>query len=150
MAANLCAWIERRVAPAGVGIVLCLAMVGCGSGQAPTVPVEGTVLYQGKPLTSGSVMFLSATGSVAVGEIGKDGTFRLSTDKAEGATIGTHRVAINSFREPTAEERAKAAGTESGPQPVPAIPQKYLTPDTSNLTAEVKAKNEPFRFELTD
>jgi len=139
-----------QLAAGCLAAVLGVAVVGCGKGQAPTAPVQGTVLYRGVPLTSGSVMFVSTTGAVAAGEIGKDGTFRLSTGKAEGAVIGTHRVAITSFREPTADERAKAAGTESGPQPVPAIPQRYLAPDTSKLTAEVKAKNEPFRFELVD
>ena len=151
MDANLCKFREWFIAGAGLGVAVCLVLAGCGSKRLPVAPVEGTVLYQGKPLTSGSVTFLSASGPVAVGEIRNDGAFRLSTYAGgDGAVLGAHQVAISSFREPTAEEKAKAAGTENGAQPVPSIPQRYLNPATSKLIAEVKAKNEPFRFELTD
>lgn len=150
MVANLCRRREWTAGVAGLGLLLCLAIAGCGSRRLPVAPVEGSVLYRGKPLTSGSVTFLSAEGPVAVGEIQQDGTFRLSTyGDGDGAPIGTHQVAVSSLREPTAQERAKAAGSEPL-ENLPAIPQKYFNPATSGLTAEVKSQNEPFRFELAN
>jgi hypothetical protein len=150
MVAKLCRRREWFVVWAGVGIVLCLSIAGCGSDRLPVVPVEGTVRYRGKPLESGSVTFLSAAGPVAVGEIQKDGRFHLTTYRdGDGATLGTHQVTVGCYREPTAAERAKAAGSEPL-GPIPVIPRKYLAPSTSGLTAEVKSQNEPFRLELAD
>src|SRR5690348_16271909 len=58
-----------------------LAVTGCGSngGKAPgkTVPVKGTVTYQGKPLTKGTVRFEPDAGPEAEGEIRPDGTYEL-------------------------------------------------------------------------
>ncbi len=135
----------------GLGLVLWIGSIaGCGGDTLPVAPVEGTVLYNGKPLTSGVVTFLPATGPVATGEIQSDGTFRLSTyGDGDGAVLGKHQVSIGSFRDPTKEEIAKAAGSEPLGS-IPVTPQKYLTPATSGLTAEVKQQNEPFRFEIRD
>lgn len=150
MVAKLCKRREWFVVLLGLGMAVCLATTGCGSKRLPLAPVEGTVHYRGKPLESGSVTFLSAAGPVAVGEIQKDGRFRLTTyHDGDGAPLGTHQVSVGCFREPTAAERAKAAGSEPL-GPIPVIPRKYLAPSTSGLTAEVKSQNEPFRLELVD
>lgn len=151
MVRNLRKFRKQSRAFAGIGLAICVAAVaGCGSGKLPVVPVEGTVVYKGQPLQSGVVTFLPSSGPVASGEIQSDGTFRLSTyGNGDGAVLGSHQVTIGSFREPTAEETAKAAGSE----PLGSIavtPQKYLVPTTSGLTAEVKEQNELFRFELVD
>ena len=141
-------WLFAHI---GLGLALWSgAIAGCGSGELPVAPVEGTVLYNGKPLTSGVVTFLPATGPVATGEIQSDGTFRLSTyGDGDGAVLGKHQVSIGSFRDPTKEEIAKAEGAEPLGS-IPVTPQKYLTPATRGLTAEVKQQNEPFQFELRD
>ena len=63
-----------------------------------TFPVKGKVLYRGKPLTSGRIVFEPRdSGREASGGIQPDGTFELSTfAKGDGAVPGTHRVAVTS------------------------------------------------------
>jgi hypothetical protein len=136
---------------AGLASAVCLGLAGCGSDRVPVAPVEGKVFLRGRPLESGWVTFQPTNGGpAATGEIEKDGTFRLSTyENGDGAPIGTHKVAVASFRKPTAQEQAAMAGSEPL-DAIPILPQKYLTPATSGLTAEVKPQNEPYRFELVD
>ena len=78
------------------------AVSGCGSSEAKpyltaTVPVKGKVIYQGKNLTGGSIIFEpEGAGREARGTIQADGTFTLSTyAKDDGAVLGPHRVAVD-------------------------------------------------------
>lgn len=84
----------------------CLAVVmaagGCGRREL-LVPVKGVVLLDGKPLSSGVVQFQPASGQMATGEIGGDGTFTLSRHALnDGVPPGTYRVAVSAF-DPQAE-----------------------------------------------
>src|SRR5690606_8125533 len=55
-------------------------LLGCGSpGTAPTVPVEGTLLHNGKPATAARIVFTPASGRPAVGNTDEQGRFTLST-----------------------------------------------------------------------
>ncbi|MDY0168420.1 MAG: hypothetical protein RBS80_17860 [Thermoguttaceae bacterium] len=143
---------ERRSPFPWVGTVLLvtLAIAGCGGDQLSTAPVQGKVLYQGKPLQFGAVTFQPAAGPPASGAIQSDGTFRLSTyGRNDGAILGTHKVAVSCFD----SQRPDAPPPDPNAEPglgKPLIPQKYLSADTSGLTAEVKSRNEPFEFQLTD
>ncbi|MEN6405319.1 MAG: hypothetical protein ABFC77_02495 [Thermoguttaceae bacterium] len=125
-------------------IAICLTTTGCGrSDHASTVSVTGKVTFNGKPLQSGSVMFVPDTGRPAEGEIQSDGTFQLTTyAKNDGAAIGHHRVAI------TCTGPSKDTSGEASPGPS-LIPEKYGDYKTSGLEVTVKDKNEPFVFELT-
>jgi hypothetical protein len=74
---------------------------GCGEGSegaAPvsTLPVKGTVTYRGKRLARGTIKFEpEGLGREAYGTIKSDGTFVLTTYKADdGAVPGSHRVAV--------------------------------------------------------
>ena len=130
-------------------VVLCAA-VGCGSGRLPTAPVEGKVLYQGKPLQFGNVMLQPDSGPMARGTIQSDGSFRLSTyGSGDGAVIGTHRVRVACFenQSPNAPPPNPTRELSVGKS---LIPRKYLYLDTSGLRVEVESKNEPFVFELAD
>lgn len=127
-----------------------LVLVGCGGDRLSVVPVEGKVLYQGKPLEFGAVTFQPAAGPPASGAIQSDGSFRLSTyGNQDGAVPGMHKVAIVCFD----SQRPDAPPPDPSAEPglgKPLIPRKYLSADTSGLTAEVKSRNEPFEFTLTD
>jgi hypothetical protein len=130
---------------------LLVSVVGCGRRGAAMAPVGGSVSYQGKPLNFGGVIFQpGAGGSCATGVIQSDGTFQLSTPgSGDGAVIGTHRVAISCFESQSPDFPPTKPGTE----PVIGkllIPRKYVSPATSGIVVEVKAENEPFRFELVD
>lgn len=84
-------------------LAFCALPLGCGkNADAPrTYPVTGKVIYKGgAPLAGGSIHFTSTSDpSVrAVGEIGNDGSFTLSTlignQKLAGAVEGTHEVSV--------------------------------------------------------
>src|SRR5215467_7696305 len=66
------------------------------SGGPRTFPVKGTVMYNGKPVPKGTVLFTPVTsGPTATGELNQDGTYRLTTYKpGDGACIGEYRVVI--------------------------------------------------------
>jgi len=121
---------------------------GCNRGPM-LVPVSGTVLYNGKPLEFGSVMFQPRSGQPAVGEIQPDGTFRLSTFALDdGAVVGIHKVRIACYE-------SQRPGTVKGPGEQSLgkllIPLKYTFFDQSGLTAEVREdRTEPYVFELRD
>ncbi len=73
---------------------------GCGPG-VKTFPVKGKVVFKGgKPVTDGRVQFQSTTDPQlkALGEIGSDGSFTLSTyvdgKVAPGAAPGPHKVTV--------------------------------------------------------
>jgi hypothetical protein len=125
-------------------LVQCLAAVaftGCGTNDL--VPVGGTVQYHGKPLDHGRVAFYPQDGRQAFGEI-RDGHFTLTSYRpGDGAAVGTHRVTIHCD--------VPADPKDPFSDRVSLIPKRYLKPETSGLTAEVKpAGNNEFSFELTD
>lgn len=136
----------------GLGLAAaCLTASGCGRSDRPAVaPVQGKVLYRGKPLEFGAVLFQPPAGAPASGQIQPDGTFRLSTyGTNDGAAVGTHKVSISCFE----SQRPDAPPPDPNTEPSlgkPLVPAKFLSAETSGLTAEVKADNEPFVFELTD
>lgn len=83
--------------------VLCstLAMVGCGSrGAFDTVPVHGTVTFEGKPVTEGTIDLVPVpgTGSEMAGKPGaasiqEDGTYQAGTyATTDGIVPGKKRV----------------------------------------------------------
>jgi hypothetical protein len=120
------------------GLVLA-TVIGCGGG--PSLPgrakVTGKVTLDGKPLARGTVTFApdnarGTTGPAAVGQIGADGKYELTTDRSgrggDGAVIGFHRISVQSREDVEAGQLAKSL-----------IPAAYEDPDRSGLTAEVKA-----------
>lgn len=87
------------VATASLGVALLAA--GC---ERPSllVPVNGRVLLDGKPLSSGVVQFQPASGQAASGQLAEDGSFVLSRHApGDGVPPGTYRVAVISY-DPTA------------------------------------------------
>jgi hypothetical protein len=116
-----------------------LVLFGCSASDAPkTAPVSGTVTMQGKPLAGAGVTFFpTGKGPMATGNTNENGEFTLMTNRpGDGAPVGGHRVAIGN-----AEEGRRKSG--------PNIPERYGKPDSSGLTAEVKAgQKNVFAFDL--
>jgi hypothetical protein len=76
-----------------------IAITGCGDGRPTRVPVSGTVLINGQPLTRGYVKFVPPNGRPSLGKIGEDGKFVLTCyDGSDGAIPGTHRVQVAANR----------------------------------------------------
>src|SRR4051794_37959573 len=94
--------IDRPESPATRGYLARLAMLafaalsvtGCGSRSLGKV--HGKVTVGGVPVPGGTIMFYPADGPGAVGAIGQDGVYTLTTHRSgDGATIGSHKVAIH-------------------------------------------------------
>lgn len=114
--------------------------LGCDSpGTAPTVPVEGTLLYNGKPATAARVVFMPASGRPAAGNTDEQGHFVLSTfDPEDGAVTGAHKVTVSDLERNWNQDPSKSR-----------FPTPYERPDTTPLIVEVKAADEnAFTFDM--
>jgi hypothetical protein len=105
---------------------LLLAAAGCG-GQPKLAPVSGRVFYRGVPLPGGTIVYTpdeerGGRGPLAMGEVGTDGRFTLSTGRHKGAVPGWHRITV------------APAGRGGGP----ALPLRYRDPEQSGWRLEVK------------
>ena len=116
--------------------------LGCKK-NPEVVPVAGKVLYNGKPLPFGIVMFQPEVGQAAQGEIQPDGSFQLSSYLPnDGAVPGRHKISIRCFS-------GQKTADGGGPPGRLLIPQKYTRFGTSGLTAEIaNGANEPLVLEL--
>jgi hypothetical protein len=133
------------VRPVLLALVAC---AGCGdqADEFPREAVSGTVTFEDKPLASGMILFLPATGrgdTQAGGPI-TNGSFNIA--RAGGPVPGTYTVVITAAAEASSAPPA-APGKELA-LPKEFVPAKYNT--RSKLTAEVKqgAENR-FAFALT-
>jgi hypothetical protein len=95
-------------------LILLMIISGCNGKSVPTIKVQGTVTYKGKPVEQGSVAFhpIEVYGGhprrIAAGKIGPQGTYSLSTfEKDDGAIPGEYKVIIISR-----EQRKSFEGTE--------------------------------------
>ena len=115
-----------------------LAVAGCGgSKQAETRKISGTVTLDGRPLAKGYVLFVPDRGRAAKGQIQSDGGYTLGTyGSADGAMLGTHRVAVI-CREEAPPIKDKDLGIEILRPGRSLIPEHYGDTATSGLTFEV-------------
>lgn len=112
---------------------------GCGgateqaSSLLKPVPVKGSVLYKGKPLSGGSVRFEPEDGGrEAAGNIEQDGSFTLTTfQSADGAVAGKHRVAVD----PPADKPKS-------------LPAKYKNAASSGIVLEVTPERTEYVVDL--
>ncbi len=126
-----------------------LAIAGCGESSAltqPFYPVKGkVVLADGKPLTTGSVLFVGVTTNISIAaSIGSDGAFEFTGDKP-GLPVGEYRVAIGL----EGRQGTQAKSSRSRPKENIPFPAKYLDDDASKLTADVKADSSSNDFTFT-
>lgn len=99
-----------------------------GKDQAPGGKVSGRVRFQGKPVTSGTVLFAEEGGKQTFSApLGPDGAYAFPTP----VPYGTYRVAI---------------GTAKGGQTV--VPPTYRDPATSALRLEVRQPAQQHDIEL--
>jgi hypothetical protein len=109
-----------------------LLAVSC-SGRKSVYPVRGKVLFEGAPAVGARVQFHPENQSAEqpfapVGEVDKDGTFRLTTYSHEdGAPAGRYTVTVL---------WGKPSKGGDGYDQI-WVPERYLSPATSKLTADV-------------
>ena len=127
-------------------LVVTFILAGCGRNDGLiTAPVVGKVTYRGKPLPNGTVMFVPGEGPAATGEISRDGSYRLSTGSLDGAVLGNHKVSITALA-----DIGGALPEQRSPTPPSLLPAKYLSHETSGLTAEVKQGKNEVNFDLAN
>jgi hypothetical protein len=143
-----------------VGVVgLSVLVAGCGGGaERPKVfPVSGKVTQKGKALTSGDVTFTpvgaaDGRGHIATGQIGSDGTYRLTTfNTGDGAVPGTHKVTV--VARSTADMRKMnelGGGKIAYKLPPSVLPPKYTSVDSTPLKYTVEEKNNTIDIPLPD
>ena len=107
-----------------------LSVCGCGGGSAVPATVRGRVLFQGRPLAGGTVVFTphpdrGPAGKPAMALIDYQGTFRLSADSSPYLVAGWYRVSL--------------AGA---PETWTIFPDALRRPDRSGLEREVHAGRE--------
>jgi hypothetical protein len=114
---------------------LLVGLCGCGN----TATVTGTVSYQGRPVTHGSVMFLSADKTARSGVIEPDGSYTV-----EGVPRGTVQIAVISHnpskgrsvlrdQKPVHPGKKEAAWQEAAIKRWFPLPAKFEAPATSDL-----------------
>lgn len=103
-------------------LVPILALLGCGDGRPPRVPVAGTVLIDGKPLTHGFVRFIPTGARPSQAELDENGQFTLTCfGGQDGAVFGEHAIVVDGSEYVSEEARRWHA------------PRKYADPRTSGL-----------------
>jgi len=151
---------NRRLAGALLLLAACgclvLTATGCSSGRRATV--TGKVTYQGKPLTSGTVMFYTADGSAGgSASIMPDGMYKAADVPVGEVTATVRTIAAGSMPKGEAKPggapsgliipgkgpagggdgavSAPSPGTKviPGGEPGVAIPEKYGKPTLSGL-----------------
>jgi hypothetical protein len=95
-----------KPAAARLGIAFCLgglvSLAGCGRAPFPVAPVHGKVTVDGKPLSTGKILFAPVAqgenmdaGKWAIGALQPDGSFVLSTyGENDGAVVGEHWATV--------------------------------------------------------
>jgi hypothetical protein len=144
---------------AGALVLLALSTVlvsGCGSATEPVYPVTGKVTLKGTPLTAGIVTFLpdeakgNKTKLSPTGQIGADGTYKLTTDNRTGAPLGWYKVIVNT--EVPGMSMTTPDPTRPGVAPGPAksvqVDPKYRDALKTDLHFEVVASPGPDVYDL--
>ncbi len=154
-------WLVSR---AGLLVVLALA-VGCGGGGEGKV--SGQVLYNGKPLPGGWVMFRPADSSknTVSARINQNGHYEatlpvgevtIAVDNRElqppSAGGGAPALPPGVKLPPIKKEGAAPPGQTPAPEKLPGtyvpIPEKYYDPASSGLTFSVPKGEHPHNIEL--
>ena len=119
---------------------------GVKSDRKPTHPVKGFVYLDGTPAAGATVVLHQKAANkkgfvrVADGRVEGDGSFMLSTYGAfDGAPAGDYVVTV---------VPAGRSADEEGPPKKITLPERYAKPDTTDLTATVKAGKNEFTFDL--
>lgn len=132
---------STRVSLSSAVVILCAVgmLAGCDDGKPKRVPVSGTVLIDGMPLTTGTVrMYPASGGRPASGQIGPDGGFTITTFQPnDGAVVGNNKVEIQSV-EALSDTKLKWHA-----------PKKYATADTSGLTITIEKPTNDLELSIT-
>jgi hypothetical protein len=111
------------------------SLAGCGGSGRDSIPITGTVTFDGQPIPTGNITLMAADGKIApdAGSI-VNGHFSFS------AKAGLKRVEIQAERMGALDPEMKS------PNRIQYIPAKYNAEST--LSADVSATSTSFTFDL--
>lgn len=118
-------------------LFLSVLIMGCHGSEpvTPTGKVAGKVTVKGQPVTAGTVNFdLKAGGYGTSAKLEATGSFSFS----DGIPVGVYTVSVS-----PPEEMPVGPGETPKPRTPFHVPEKYRSAPTSDLTAEVKAGDNP-------
>jgi hypothetical protein len=152
--------IETSWARKGIILLgMILLVAGCGSKLPTTAPVSGTVLLDGKPVEGAAVSLVpNAGGRFGYGTTDAQGKFTISTyGDNDGATLGGHKILVTKadIIPPTKaaatieDQEELLRGGGAGWTFKSHIPEKYGSPDKTDLTVEVAVGLEPLELKLS-
>jgi len=142
-----------------IGLIALAPLSGCGRGTPTIVPVQGTVLLDGKPLPKVSIQFVPQRSdlgpeftSTAVTDDNGAFTLTCSYKDLPGAVVGQHTVVISESGLPKELRNTRdyreiekyQANLVNRP-----IPPRYGSTTQSPLKIEIKEGQEPVKLELT-
>lgn len=133
-------------------LVALLGLVGCGgnSNRPQTSQVKGMVTFDGKPLPSGSLLFVpTGGGPTAQGKINEDGSYEMGTfAEDDGAVLGTFKVMITAYTQPKGGPGLPEDAINGNAASIPLIPEVYGDLENSGLTATVAEEPNTINFDL--
>lgn len=135
-----------------VMFVFLITVWGCGDGHPARSAVTGTVSYNGKPLSIGSLVFIPVSGGPpAQGKIDRDGNYYMGTfDEDDGVIPGSYKVMITALTSPGGSGLPEDA-VDGNAGPVSMIPEWYGDMEKSGLLVMVEPdKDNTIDFPLTD
>jgi hypothetical protein len=141
----------------GVGVYYFFFLRG---GTQRTYPVEGIVRYQGQPAVGARVTLFpekkTRNSIFSTGVVKEDGSFKLTTYKTDdGCPVGKYQVTI--IRGHLDKEKYDELSKTHSPEQIGQIAQamtrdplyeKYATPGTSGLKAEIKSSTNRLEYNL--
>jgi len=135
-------------------IVLSLLVTGCNGNSLPNlVPVSGTVMLDGEPMSQGTIGFVPVdpAGQSASSQI-VDGKFQMVTSSSSaGVVAGDYQIIISSHEPvelPDPSVPFKLDPNNLPPPPKSLIPEKYGNPKTAGFEATVAPGMTPLVCEL--
>lgn len=131
-----------------VSVLSLLFLICAFSGCSNNVRINGNVTFDdGTPAPTGIVCFDSGS-YIARGNIKSDGTFVMgSVKETDGLPPGNYKVFFIDVHKETGKSPT-SDGSEGEPIYTSLIADKYDSPETSDLTAEVKADTKTLNFQL--
>jgi hypothetical protein len=121
---------------------------GCGGGAVPTIPVNGVVTMDGKPLDNAAVTFYAEAGGIGgSARTGSDGKFVVTggTGKSQGLAPGKYKVTVSKMKAMISEDQVGAVTDADIKNDLPAI---YSNPQQTKLSFSVTGDGKPIEIAL--
>jgi hypothetical protein len=151
-------WVTRAFRLSiGLAAVVLLVAGGCGSGggtSGTSGTVTGKVTLSGQSAPAGSMVTFMASGGVAAGPVGADGTYTLKSGGKPQVPAGKYQAMVSdpqseAMSQEEVDKIMKSGGKIHAKATPSVIPKKYSSIGTSGLSYEVKAGTNKIDIELT-